>query len=249
MGSPDGKTRALNLDGTLKAGAPSGAEEHRNDDEGPQHDVKFSRLFAVGRFPVTFAEWDECVKEKGCDNYRPKDQGWGRGGQPVINVSWIDAKAYVNWLSKKTAHTYRLLSEAEREYAARAGTVTPFWLGSTILTKDANFNGGDKGEYRRRTASVQTFEPNNWGLYQVHGNVWEWVEDCWHDSYNGAPADGSAWTTEGDCARRVLRGGSWANAQYLLRSAMRGSYGQEKRISNAGFRVAITVPEKEAAAK
>jgi len=250
MGSPDGKTRALNLDATLKAGAPSGAEDHRNDDEGPQHDVKFSRLFAVGRFAVTFAEWDECVREKGCNNYRPKDQGWGRGGQPVINVSWIDAKAYVNWLSKKTTHTYRLLSEAEREYAARAGTVTPFWLGSTILTKDANYNGGDKGDYRRRTASVQTFEPNNWGLYQVHGNVWEWVEDCWHDSYSGAPADGSAWTTGGDCTRRVLRGGSWAKAQYLLRSAMRGSYGQEKRISNAGFRVAITLAEnKEASAK
>ena len=133
----------------------------------------------------------------GCNRYTPSDEGWGRGRRPVINVSWDDAKAYVGWLSRKTGKTYRLLSEAEREYVTRAGTTTPFWWGTSISTQQANYNGnytygtGATGVSRRQTVLVDSFQPNPWGLYQVHGNVWEWTEDCWHDNYSGAPSDGS----------------------------------------------------------
>ena len=155
---------------------------------------------------MTFDEWDACVADGGCNGYQPSDEGWGRGRRPVINVSWDDAKAYVAWLSNKTGKTYRLLSEAEREYVTRAGTTTPFWWGSSISTSQANYDGtntygsGVKGEFRHETLPVDSFQPNPWGLYQVHGNVWEWVEDCYHESYAGAPSDGSAWTFE-DCSR------------------------------------------------
>ena len=131
-------------------------------------------------------------------------------------MSWDDAKSYVKWLSKKTGKEYRLLSEAEREYVTRAGTKTPFWWGSSITPEQANYfargepykGGGAKGEYRNKTLPVKTFKPNPWGLFQVHGSVWEWAEDCRHNNYSGAPTDGSAWTA-GDCSSRVLRGGSW----------------------------------------
>ena len=187
---------------------------HKN--EGPQRKVTIPKPFAAGKFAVTFAEWDACVAAGGCGGYKPEDQGWGRGDRPVINVSWDDAKAYVAWLSKKTGKSYRLLSEAEREYVARAGTATPFWWGSSITPEQANYNGnyvyagGQKGEYRSKTLPVKSFKPNPWGLYQVHGNVYDWVEDCYHDRYDGAPTDGSAWTS-GDCTYRVLRGGSWVS--------------------------------------
>ena len=169
-------------------GSPA-SEKERNSDEGPQHRVTFARQFAVGKFAVTFDEWDACVGDGGCNGHRPEDEGWGRGKRPVINVNWDDAKAYVAWLSRKTGKTYRLLSEAEREYVARAGTTTPFWWGSTISTSQANYDGnstygsGSKGEYRQKTVPVDSFQPNPWGLYQVHGNVWEWTEDCYKDSY------------------------------------------------------------------
>ena len=147
---------------------------------------------------------------------RPADRGWGRGLRPVINVSWKQVAAYAQWLSEQTGKYYRLPSEAEWEYAARAGTSTPFWWGESINTDLANYDGnysydgGPEGEYRRQTMPVDRFDPNPWGLYQVHGNVWEWVQDCWNDSYDGAPDDGSAWE-QGDCGRRLLRGGSWFN--------------------------------------
>jgi formylglycine-generating enzyme required for sulfatase activity len=185
--------------------------------EGPQHEVTIAQPLAIGRYAVTFAEWDACVADGGCNGYRPDDEGWGRGKLPVINVSWDDAKAYALWLSGKTGKTYRLLSEAEREYAARAGTTTAFWWGSSISTSQANyegnctFAGGAKGVYREKTVSVDSFAPNPWGLYNVHGNVWEWVEDCWHETYQGAPVDGSAWTTAcTDGSARVARGGASA---------------------------------------
>src|SRR5262249_30260931 len=157
------------------------SEEGRFSDEGPQHEVRILRPFAVGRFAVTFDEWDACMADGGCNGYRPEDQGWGRGRRPVINVSWHGAQAYVAWLSRKTGQGYRLLTEAEWEYAARAGTTTPFWWGSAISADQANYDGsyvyrnGPKGEYRRQTVEVDSFRPNDWGLYQVHGNVWEWV--------------------------------------------------------------------------
>jgi formylglycine-generating enzyme required for sulfatase activity len=160
----------------------------------------------------------------------------------VINVSWDDAKAYVAWLSRKTAKTYRLLSEAEREYVTRAGTTTPFWWGSSISPSQANYNGtytyggGSKGESRHKPVAVDVFEPNPWGLYQVHGNVREWAEDCWREEYSGGPSDGSA-QTSGDCTRRVVRGGSWDRPPGFLRSATRYKH-STVRDNSFGFRLA-----------
>ncbi|MGD0026303.1 MAG: SUMF1/EgtB/PvdO family nonheme iron enzyme [Xanthobacteraceae bacterium] len=231
--------------GTFTMGSPA-SELGRNDKEAPQQLVTFARQFAVERFEVTFDEWDACVADGGCNGYRPNDAGWGRGRQPVINVSWNDAKAYVAWLSKKTSKPYRLLSEAEREYVTRAGTTTPFWWGNSISTSQANYNGdltygnGVKGEKRGRTVPVDSFAPNPWGLYQVHGNVWDRTEDCYHDSYQGVPADGSAWTS-GDCNLRVVRGGSWYDNPASLRSANRGRNTTGFRSSNLGFRVGRTL--------
>jgi formylglycine-generating enzyme required for sulfatase activity len=142
----------------------------------------------------------------------------------VINVSWNDASAYAEWLSAKTGMPYRLLSEAEREYVTRAGTRSPFWWGGSISPEQANYDGnyaygnGPKGEYRQRTLPVGAFDPNPWGLYQVHGNVWEWTQDCWHIIYSGAPSDGSAWTA-GNCNIRILRGGAWVDSPRVLRAA------------------------------
>lgn len=170
---------------------------------------------------------------------------------PVVCVNWDDAKAYATWLSRKTGKTYRLLSEAEREYVTRAGTTTPFWWGSAITPKEANYDGsaepykggGSKGEYRQRTVVVDSFAPNPWGLYNVHGNVWEWTEDCRHETYHGAPADGSAWTAAcSDFRRRVSRGGSWGNFPLLLRSAARVLGGSSVlRHYGLGFRLARTL--------
>jgi formylglycine-generating enzyme required for sulfatase activity/uncharacterized caspase-like protein len=223
------------------------------DDEGlraneiPQHRVALGRALAAGRFSVTFDEWDACVADGGCNGYRPDDKGWGRGRRPVINVSWNDAKAYAAWLSGKTGKAYRLLSEAEREYVTRAGTTTPFWWGASISTLQANYNGrfpypdyGPRGEFRQRTLPVDAFGPNPWGLYQVHGNVVEWTEDCNHDSYNGAPSDGSAWTT-GDCGRRIVRGGSWYRNATGLRASYREERSTNDRSNDIGFRVARIV--------
>jgi formylglycine-generating enzyme required for sulfatase activity len=227
-------------------------KEFRNDvdwkAEGPQHEVTIAQPFAVGRYAVTFAEWDACVADGGCNGYQPRDEGWGRGKLPVINVNWDDAKAYAAWLSRKTGKTYRLLSEAEREYATRAGTTTAFWWGPSISTSQANYDGnytfagGARGEYRQKTIPVDSFAPNPWGLYNVHGNVWEWVEDCWHDSYQGAPSDGSPWTTAcTDASRRVVRGGSWISDPRGLRAADRRRDTTVYRGSFLGFRLARTL--------
>ena len=216
----------------------SASEEGRQDTESPQHRVTV-RSFALGVTEVTFDEWDACVRGGGCDGHRPDDRGWGRGSRPVILVSWEDARAYVSWLSAETGAAYRLPSESEWEYAARAGTTTPFHTGATISTDQANYDGDDV--YRGRTTPVGTFAPNAFGLYDVHGNVLEWMEDCWHDSYRGAPSDGTAWTIGGDCGRRVLRGGSWILNPWFLRSAARHGDTTGDRAFDAGFRVARTL--------
>jgi len=231
--------------GAFTMGSPED-ENGRNSWEGPQHHVTIAQAFAVGRFAVTFDEWDACVSDGGCGGYRPGDKGWGRGRRPVINVSWDDAKIYLQWLSRKTGHEYRLLSEAEWEYVARAGTTTPFWWGASITTDQANYsgigtyNGGAKGEWRGETLPVGSFEANPFGLYDVHGNVFEWVEDCYHDSYKGSSTVGSAWTS-GDCSRRVLRGGSWLLDPRNLRAANRSRGTTVLRDSNDGFRVGRTL--------
>lgn len=216
--------------GSFTMGSPDG-EEGRTDGEGPQHRVTIAKPFAVGRFAVTRGEFSAFIGETGysipdeAEARTVEDGKWelrkGRSfrnpgfaqddSHPVVYVNWEDAKAYTAWLSGKTGKDYRLLSEAEWEYACRAGTQTPFWWGSSISTEQANYNGnytlggGKKGEYRLRTVPVKSFQANPWGLYQVHGNVGERCEDCWNENYNGAPGDGSAWTA-GDSGFRSLRG-------------------------------------------
>ena len=208
--------------GSFIMGSPE-SEEGRTRFEGPQHRVTFLRPFAVGKFSVTLDEWDACVADGGCDHYKPSDANWGRGKRPVINVSWNDAQAYISWLKRKTGRNYHLLSEAQREYVTRAGTNSPFWWGSTISPSQANYDAGSHHKFNYQTAPVNSFQPNPWGLYQVHGNGWEWTEDCWNESYDGAPTDGSAWTS-GDCNSRVVRGGSWEAQPRYLRSALRNIY-------------------------
>ena len=224
--------------GSFMMGSPED-EAGRTYFEGPQHRVTFSQSFAIGKYAVTFDEWNACVADRGCDGYQPSDSSWGRGKRPVVNVSWKDAQAYVAWLKRKTGRDYHLPSEAQREYATRAGTTTPFWWGATITNDQANFtnDGGRRGQFPYQTAPVDTFQPNPWGLFQVHGNVFEWTEDCWKDDYKGAPTDGSAWTSN-DCASRVTRGGSWETFPRYLRSAYRERYIAVNRSPRYGFRVA-----------
>ena len=183
------------------------------------------RSFAVGVYEVTFAEWDACVSSGGCGRYRPSDKGWGRGKRPVINVSWNDAQQYVRWLSGRTGEVYRLPSEAEWEYVARAGTRTTYWWGNDIGRNRANCDGCGSRWDDKQTAPVGSFSPNPFGLYDVHGNVWEWVEDCW----------------KGNCSRRVLRGGSWKFIPRNLRSAYRDGLTTGLRNNIIGFRVARTL--------
>ncbi|MBT9288711.1 SUMF1/EgtB/PvdO family nonheme iron enzyme [Prosthecodimorpha staleyi] len=231
--------------GSFTMGSPVN-EEKRGSNEGPQRTVRIGTSFAVGKFTVSFAEWDACVAGGGCNGYRPEDEDWGRGKMPVTKVSWEDAKAYVAWLSMVTGKSYRLLTEAEWEYAARAGTTTPFWWGPSISTSQANYDGnltygnGKKGEFRKRTVPVDSFVPNPFGLYQMHGNVWQWVEDCFVDGYKNAPTDGSANTIH-DCSSRLLRGGSRNSDPVLLRSAARDWNSPGARNYLFGFRVARTL--------
>ena len=215
-------------------------EKQRLATEGPQHGVKIAAPFAVGKYEVTQDEWQAVMGSK------PSNFKGGRN--PVEMVSWEDAQAFVRKLSEKTDKQYRLLSESEWEYVARAGTTSPFYTGDRITTKQANFdgnytyNGSSKGEYRKRTVKVGSFPANRFGVHDMHGNVWEWVEDCWHSSYGGAPTDGSAWESKnkGDCTRRVLRGGSWLNNPRDLRSAFRHWFNTTYRSNRVGFRIAST---------
>jgi formylglycine-generating enzyme required for sulfatase activity len=209
-------------------------------DEKPPHRVTIQQPFAVGKFAVTFDEWDACAEAGGCSRYRPDDLGWGRGRRPVINVSWDDAKAYVAWLSAKTGQTFRLLSEAELECAARVGSVTKYPWGDVIGKGNANCRDSGNQWGGKQTAPVGSFPPNPWGLYDMHGNVWEWVEDPYHDTYAGAPVDGSVWTS-GRSYSRVLRGGSWYALADVLRSANRSFGSPDYRNNAVGFRVAKTL--------
>ncbi len=221
--------------GSFRMGSPAG-ERGRANDEGPQLAITFAKPFAIAKFEVTFDEFDACVKDKGCAR-APDDNKWGRGKRPVINITWAEAKAYAAWLSKKTGKTYRLPSEAEWEYAARGGTATRFFWGDDQGRNKANCDKCGSPFDKKQTSPAGNFDPNPFGLYDMHGNVWEWVEDCWHDSLTGAPADGAARTT-GDCAKRAVRGGSWNSSVANSRSANRSSYGATQRNSGLGFRVA-----------
>ena len=212
--------------------------------EQPIHYVRIQKSFAIGR-PVTFAEWDQCVAAGGC-TFSPPDQGWGRGDRPVTNVSWDDVKEYLAWLSKTTRKSYRLPTESEWEYAARAGSKTAYWWGEDVgagKAQCADCRASESG----KTSPAGSFRPNAFGLYDTAGNVAEWVEDCWSPSYRGAPNDGSAWTGS-DCSLRVLRGGSFADKAVALRSAARFRYDHDVRYYANGFRVArdVAAPDQSA---
>ena len=224
--------------GSFTMGAPE-SEAGSSARERPVHEVTFAAPFAVGVREVTFAEWDACVADGGCGGHRPDDAGWGRGTRPVIHVSWDDAKRYVEWLSGRTGESYRLLSESEWEYAARAGTGTAYSWGDEVGVNRANCAGCGSEWDGRTTAPAGSFAANAWGLHDMHGNVWEWVEDCWSGSYAGAPADGGAWLG-GNCAERGLRGGSWHNDISSLRAAGRAKNTTGVRLNRNGFRVART---------
>jgi formylglycine-generating enzyme required for sulfatase activity len=250
--------------GLFVMGSPD-TEAGRHTDEGPLRTVSIDYTLAVGRYEVTWNEWDACVADGGCESNLEKapswgskgDAGWGKGRRPVINVSWNDAQAYVTWLNRRTgladrADRYRLLSEAEWEYAARGVTSatapsTPFYTGATISTDQANYDGnytygsGRKGVYREKTVEAGSFAPNPFGLYDMAGNVWEWVEDCYEDTYSGKPTDGAVFT-ESSCSNRVFRGGSWGSVPQFLRSADRGRSTPDVRGGNLGFRLTRTLP-------
>jgi formylglycine-generating enzyme required for sulfatase activity len=216
---------------------PAGSFEmgaSNNFREEPVHEVTIAAPFAIGVREVTFEEWDRCVNDGGC-KFRPGDRGWGRGNRPVINVSWLDARDYAKWLTQKTGQTYRLPTEAEWEYAARGGTPTPYWWGRSVGTRQANCRQCSTGE-SLRTLPVGSYKANPFGLYDTAGNAAEWVEDCWNDSYQGAPTDGSAWT-KGQCRLRVLRGGSFDSESDYVRSNSRFRYDYDVRYSGNGFRV------------
>ncbi len=203
--------------------------------EKPEHRVVIANPFAIGRREITFEEWDRCFVAGGC-KHRPDDHGWGRGNRPVVDVSWDDAKIFVTWLSQITRKGYRLPSEAEWEYAARAGTNSPFWWGRSASSGNAICEDC-AGTPPRQTLPTGSLRPNGFGLFDVAGNAAEWVEDCWNEAYRGAPMDGSAWTT-GQCRQRVLRGGSFASKAIMIRSAARFRYDQDVRYYANGFRVA-----------
>jgi formylglycine-generating enzyme required for sulfatase activity len=226
----------------------AGSQPSQLAKELPAHWVGIERSFALGRFPVTVREWRQFVHATGWES--KLDVSWSDPGfkqtddHPVVCVSWDDAQLYVQWLSGKTGQVYRLPSEAEWEYACRAGTHTAFSFGDEISTEHANYDGhftynhGARGESRGGTTAVNTFQPNPWGLFDMHGNVWEWVQDVVHENYVGAPADGSAWEEGGDQARRVLRGGAWLYQPRYLRSALRNGYSAVLANDVVGFRVA-----------
>jgi formylglycine-generating enzyme required for sulfatase activity len=218
------------------------AEDQGTADEHPQHEVTFARPFAVSRFEVTFDDWDACVAYGDCDP-RISDNGWGRGRRPAIYVNWDHAQRYVAWLSRMTGKPYRLLSEAEWEYAARAETQTAYPWGAEIGKDNANCDGCGSQWDRRQTAPVGSFAPNAFGLEGSNGNVWEWVEDCVHNNYSAAPDDGSAWTagSDDDCNSRVVRGGCWNSLPRFLRSAARVGSSSGNRNNTIGFRVARTL--------
>jgi formylglycine-generating enzyme required for sulfatase activity len=225
--------------GEFIMGSPA-SEQGRYNNEQPQHKVVFARPFAVARFDVTFDDWDACVAHGDCDP-RVSDGSFGRGRQPVINVTWDDARRYAAWLSRMTGKPYRLLSEAEFEYAARGGTQTAYPWGDEIGKNNADCNGCGSKWDNRQPSPVGSFAANRFRLYDMHGNVWQWIQDCYPESYEGAPEDGSALNEAGDCSRRVVRGGSWSVDPRRLRSAMRYGIAPGNHGFNVGFRVGRTL--------
>lgn len=233
--------------GKFLMGVPVG-EEGSDKKETPQHKVTIQKPFAVGRYEVTYDQWQACLNENGCMKYEPYDQGWGKGKRPVINVNWYHVQSYLRWLRQKTGKKYRLLSEAEWEYMARAGTNTTHWWGNDKARDHTNYGkekccGGaaDGADKWVKTAPVGQFKPNPFGIYDSLGNVSEWVSDCFHRSYKDAPNDGNPWLNDGggNCLHHILRGGAWGFPKSYIRAARRGSTFMRIKNRNYGFRVAL----------
>ncbi|MEZ5995515.1 MAG: SUMF1/EgtB/PvdO family nonheme iron enzyme [Hyphomonadaceae bacterium] len=218
--------------GLFTMGSPAN-EAGRSRDEGPQHEVSVAP-FALGKYEVTFAQWDACLAGGGCNGYSPADSGWGRGERPVTNVSWEDAQAYLDWLNRQAGGLrYRLASEAEWEYAARAGAREAYAFGGRVTMTQATFGV-------RQTTPAGSHEANAFGVADLHGNAAEWVEDCYAANYDLAPIDGGAVQAD-DCLRRVYRGGRYSDRAPMLRAAAREAAGPSLRLAGVGFRVARTL--------
>ena len=222
----------------------SGDADDCYSSEFPVHTVNIAR-FAISKFEVTFAQWDACSDAGGCGRYQADDRGWGRDDRPIIRLTWARAQSYVTWLTEQTGKTYRLPSESEWEYAARAGTTTNFHWGDERGSNLANCKNCGSQWDGEQTAPVGSFSPNPWGLYDIHGNVWEWTEDCSNATYTGAPTDGSAWLT-GRCTMRVVRGGGWDNHSDFIRSSYRGNADASLTVDVIGLRVVRTLGANEA---
>ncbi len=227
------------LAGRFRMGSPDG-EDGRMPSEGPASTVTIARPFAIGRHEITRDQWMACVRENGCD-YVPKSEPWETGRHPAMRVSWSDAQQYMYWMADKTGKDYRLPTESEWEFAARAGSNTSYWWGDDFGRNNANCKVCGSRWDRKQTAPVGSFKANRFGLHDTAGNLWEWTEDCWHDGFSGAPTDGRAWLKGGNCSYRVLRGGSWLDHPRSLRSAARTRYHSASRHEFVGFRVALTL--------
>ncbi|PWF54989.1 formylglycine-generating enzyme family protein, partial [Massilia glaciei] len=230
----------------------AGSQESWLARETPQHWVGIERSFALGRYPVTVGEWRHFVRAtdwRGGGEVRWDAPGFAQSdAHPVVGVAWEDAQRYVQWLSGRSGQPYRLPSEAEWEYGCRAGTRTAFGFGDAISPALANYDGrysydgSPKGARRHGSTPVGAYPPNPWGLFDMHGNVWEWVQDVVHESYLGAPANGRAWEEGGEPNRRILRGGAWLYAPHYLRSALRNGFAATQGNDIIGFRVARDLP-------
>ncbi|PSB33911.1 formylglycine-generating enzyme family protein [Stenomitos frigidus] len=248
LGDAIGLEMILVPSGTFVMGSPDD-EPERREAEGPPHEVSISSFF-MGRYPITQAQWSFVAALAPASQEVELDPSSFKGDtRPVENVSWYNAVEFCDRLAKHTGRPYRLASEAEWEYACRAGTTTPFYFGKTLTTELANYNGnytyndGPEGEYREETTTIDQFEiANAFGLSDMHGNVWEWCRDHWHDHYEDAPTDGSAWLTEDESANRVLRGGSWFYDPGHCRSASRNLDAPDDRDDAFGFRVVCSAP-------
>ncbi len=220
---------------SIKPGQFVMGDDKGDRSERPAHRVRLSKPFAIGKYEVTVAQWSECVMAGACksvsDNIRTSDNA------PIRDVSWDDAHDYVRWLSKITGERYRLPTEAEWEYAARAGASTTYWWGNQMLPGKANCKDCGGQWNQELPAEIGSYEANPYGLHDMNGNVWEWVSDCWHRNYSGAPSDGSSWD-DPDCTVKVIRGGSWRNDKTYVHSASRFKYDTYVRYLLNGFRVA-----------
>lgn len=228
--------------GSFMMGTPA-SEVDRSKGEDPVHRVTIAKPFAVGRFAISFGEWDACLADGGCNGVRGDDRGFGHGRLPAHGLSFEHAQAYLAWLSRKAGRTYRLPSESEREYFTRAGTTTPFWFGKTVGPQDANYDAsipyanGPRGERSKGPKPVDAYAPNPFGLYQVHGNIYEWTQDCFNKRYTeDTPVDGSPWL-EGDCSKRMVRGGEWGWSANNIRAGARNESRADSGAGPYGFRV------------